>query len=118
MRHHFVKRVSPATDHDDNDRHACGGRLGDEGELLGREPEVGGIAELAGGVRTGQAAPASDEDDRYVGLLHLVDDLDPLPECLQRGRRRVLRGELRLNSLPTGDSAASSCCSSRCAGKW
>ena len=86
--------MGPSADHDDDHRHSSCGRLGDERELLGRQPEVGGVAELAGGVCTSKPAPAPDEDDRDVGLFHFVNDVDSLAERLQGCRRRVLRREL------------------------
>ena len=51
VRDDVVERVGPAADHDDHHGHAVRRRLGDEVELLGREPEVRDVAELAGGVR-------------------------------------------------------------------
>ncbi len=83
-----------AADHDDDHGNAVCGRLGHEGQLLGREPEIGRVTEFAGGVRPPEAAPAADEDNGHVGLLDPVYDLEPLTQRLQRRRRGVLRWEL------------------------
>ena len=91
---HFTQGVSSPSDDDDDHRHPMRGRLCDQRELLGSEAEIGGIAELAGGVSPGQPTPAPDENDRGVGALHLVDDLDQPSKCLQGRGGRVLRGEL------------------------
>ena len=95
VRHDLGERVRPPADHDDDGGDARRrGRL-DEGQLVGGQPEVARVAELAGRVLLRHAAPAADEDDRDVGAVHVVHDLEALRQRLARRRHPAERSRRR-----------------------